>query len=59
MTLNGHFSRPAQTDPYGGNTFQKGASYTHHQLSVFFQCAARLKKFLIELDVPGFAQSLH
>ena len=28
MTLNGHFSRPAETDPYGDNTFQKGASPT-------------------------------
>ena len=25
-TLNGHFSRPAETDPYGNNTFQKEAS---------------------------------
>ena len=28
MTLNGHFSRPAETDPYGDNTLQKGASPT-------------------------------
>ena len=46
-TLNGHFSRPAETDPYA-------FSYNWLSSSAIFTL---LEQFLYSLKVPGFAWS--